>query len=456
MKFDLIILPILLLSCYGKASPQAVWRAPNPELHESRTSHRNAVDKTKFTDLNVDVLYIIFEHLDIADLLTVFKANLTNTHSSVAMNTFRRTYRDYNIILMRAYPDDEFHNDELYQDEAHLNQIKIYKFPAALNLLQHFGCMIHKIEIQNQCIEANDSAVISRFINEYTRDSLTHLKLGYIKFDTFEYLRGPFPNVVNLSITFDSEPIKTQVNKLNDIFPNIRLLELSLHSDIDYSFIDCKFPRLERLILDVQSTAWKRAYRFISLMKQNPQIRSAEIERFPPDAVKYLDKLLPNVDTLTLYIFNDNNETVHFSHVKHFTLYTENRRFIENLSFSHLESLAIEYIPVLFDTWMRFFEKHNDLQRLNLREVFLRPNIHLPEFTAGLNDIVEVNMQYTTHDRIKDIIQFVRSHEKMMKFQCTDYGFTQDELETLRNCLEKEWTIEDAGEGIGLSFERKI
>lgn len=451
----IFVIQILLLNDGAKSSAQANSEILSCEVHP-RTLRRNEYEKIKFSDLPEDVFYVIFEQMDIDGLLTVFKANLTNTLSFVAIKTFQRIYRDYSVDLMRAYPDNDIYHDcEAFHVDSSSKRIEVYKFEAGSDLLQHFGCAMHKIEIQNQFFEVNESAVVSRFINEFARDSLTHLNLGYIKVDTFEHFRFAFDGVEDLTLVIETEQIQNIKKFLNESFPNVQRLELSLNADIDYSFIECRFNQLKHLTLNVLPFAWNRAHQFTAFMKLNPHIKTAEIERFPPDLVKQLDELLPNVETLTLEIYDDNNEPVHFSNVRDFTLYTNNGRFIENLSFERLESLQIQYIPELFDAWIRFFLRHNDLQRLHLNERFQRPNIDLLEFTAALPNIVEMKMEYTTHDRVKDIIKFIKSHDKLMRFCCSDSRFTQDELDTLRNSFDNDWTIEDIDDGVGLSFERK-
>lgn len=141
-----------------------------------------------------------------------------------------------------------------------------------------------------------------------------HCKAGYIR--TFH----PTKNVEELSFAIYGDKCNDGPLPLNKLFSKLHQLELSLYSNINYSYIVCEFSHLDHLTLSISNPdAWSRADQIEMFLAKNSHIRNVEIHFTPQLSISLaeISKLLPNIENLTLHntleLFN---ETAHFDHVK--------------------------------------------------------------------------------------------------------------------------------------------
>lgn len=65
-------------------------------------SQQNSNVKIKLTDLNEDCLYLIFDHLEVDELMKMGETN-SHFHTSIS-SVFRRKYSDYEIRIQKSAP----------------------------------------------------------------------------------------------------------------------------------------------------------------------------------------------------------------------------------------------------------------------------------------------------------------------------------------------------------------
>lgn len=259
------------------------------EFHRE-TTNENRKKKINFIDLFADVHFLIFETMGLVDL-----ANLIETYpqlSPLAIDIFRRKYKNNDLFLQRIYSEAEIQAQFL--DSTAL--FETYNFEQILNILKHFGSEIHRIEISSYNIHNNESALMAQFINKYCGDSLTHLVVFPIKENTFSEFTVPFVKLQELYFQADIYLTKIKVPLLpfNQFYPNLRRLALILRPNIDYSFIDCEFPQLDHLYLSIADEAWQTGH-IEELIKKNSHIRSVDLQEIPEDYIKTINKLLPHL-----------------------------------------------------------------------------------------------------------------------------------------------------------------
>lgn len=169
----------------------------------------------------------------------------------IAQGAFRRKYRNYIVRIQQTERNTPFNMEPAFSENSDKNHIDIYDFKMSVYILENFGQSISQLEIRNTGISNDHSAAISQLINEHCTESLNHLNLHFIKADTFQHFTAPFKNVKNLilNIGYNQPQIKSGNLSLNQLFPRLQVLRLSIHAVIDYSFIDCQFPHLEDLLV---------------------------------------------------------------------------------------------------------------------------------------------------------------------------------------------------------------
>lgn len=251
MEFIRFLLALLLYnSCESvftaKAEPKSeLVELPAPE-YLPENSHGARTNRPKLTDLDTDVLFLIFEHFDLND-----RFNLANSKLASFVNyEFERKYKNLNFEFeIRLSPSSKLvpsltvNLDERYIAVSNLKTIK-----AVLRL---FGHLIKRITVINKLISVNDSMAAYQLINAHC-PSLKQLDLDYIKEVTFEQFTMPFDRVEHLSFFADDDHIAEGSSPLNELFPNLRQLYSFIPRNKNNSFVDYEFPRLEYL-----NCAWK-------------------------------------------------------------------------------------------------------------------------------------------------------------------------------------------------------
>lgn len=163
----------------------------------------------KLTDLNFDVLRIIFDQLDFPKLIN---ASATNSKlNTIAEAAFRHKYRDYEIRIVSA--------SEEFVDVPYSGWIE--------NVFKYAGKWVGKIMIQDQK-SRQISKIVNEIVNKYTFETLIELDLRFIKNDTFEQFKVPFNAVEVLTFLVGEKRFNADMQPLNQIFPKLRRFEFIL------------------------------------------------------------------------------------------------------------------------------------------------------------------------------------------------------------------------------------
>lgn len=229
-----------------------------------------------------------------------------------------------------------------------------------------------------------------------------------------------------------------------------------LLSDTDYSFIGYEFPFMERLHFKVAgpSTVHAQKEQIDDILKKNPQIKSIEIHDFPKDYVKVVHQHLPNITDLFLHELDIGNDKVHFEHVRSFTLYDTAPGSIENLSFSRLESLQIEYSRDMFDSWIRYLRNYSNLTRFKVGTID-DDELPLVQLTNELPELVDFSLRSIHHVKVDTICQFIDAHEMLNKIKLS--FFKREDLQQLQQRYEDDWHIKWKDfVWVDVWFERKV
>lgn len=433
----LIFLPLLtlLLSCSCSIGSESIQ---NEEL------------KTKFVDMNFDVLYIILSRLELVDLLNSVEA--FPGFSEPVGEVFLRKYPQLEIRLLSPVWDHPNQN-QFYTDE---NRIEIYNFQMVLIVLKHFGNLFQTVKINAEYMEATQLQLIKQFLNKYCSETLKQLELKYIMNDAMDEFTVPFKAVEELRCDFNNKKHNNlnETQPWNQLFPQLRRLTLNMRyirKVIDGNFIDCIFPRLEHFHLSLHplTDAWvQRTEQIRSFIKKNPTIRHFELYFHHLGLIEFISQHLSQLENLTLtrsdYIQDDK---IYFENVKNLFLYDVNSDKIDRFSFPHLNSLKMHIRTQGTETWMNFFRNHMQLKRLHLIEHSSKNEhvVPLNEYTADLSNLIDVSVEFADYHGVENIIQFVEGHGKLQKFRFNfEYDrrkFPANDLTILLNRLGNEWNI---------------
>lgn len=237
--------------------------------------------KPESANIDERELLRLFKKLEISKLVKVASTNAKT--AAIAQNSYRSQYHNFEVKIWNGSP-----YGISVVDFAGLKRIEMTDFDSALSALQYFGGEMKELWI----------------VEEFKKTILEHIK-------------EPLKQVEILQIEIKQSG--NEISPLNQLFPKVIELAVHLKAATDFEFIDCALPHLEHLAIHLSNGAWKQKSQIEGLIRNNPQVKSIEINGFPSDYIKDINKLLPNIERL---ILNDQqidtgDETVRFENLKH-------------------------------------------------------------------------------------------------------------------------------------------
>lgn len=396
----------VLLCIIGSSEITAVTGRSNDEI---------VARKMQFVDLTVDVLHLIYDELNLEDIM-----NMKETNKQLASFTdefFCHKWLHCRIAF--SLNGDKYKVFDTYI-EINDNQF-IWTF------LKHFGELIHRLHFDYQ----------------KSREILPHMTKPLENVETF---------ICFIDVNYETE---FNVIPLNQLVPNVRKMILNLEYENDYSFLDCKLPHLKDLDITVRDEFWNQTDAIDRLIKKNLQIQKISMTNLPNDYVKFISELLPDLEDLFLSKFDIGNDSIRFENVQRFSLFRSNPNSIINLSFPRLEYLWFRYYSTeCFNLLTTFFRDHGHLIELYIGD--FRAFNSLTELTADLPNLTVLGLKSdfkrNTIVDIDEIARFVEQHQKLTKIELSFYKNL--EINLLRNRFENEWNI-DYDDSYRTTLEKK-
>lgn len=398
MRFDLFFILIPLL-CNG-FSAEMQDPGNNPVISSGPIHQQESVKKVQFNDLNGDVVFVIFNFLNLADLLHM---------------EYRRRHQNYEVKIFRSSEMGLWRHD-IHIPTREDKCIEINNYDLGVSYLQHFGNWIPKLKISNEALGPLRSTVINRMANKYTSDSIAQLHLGFIQNGTLQQFLTPFEAVEEL-ILHIHEPINTaNLLPFNVTFPKLRRLRITMSADINYHFLDCTLPHLEHIHVDLSFDKTKLHGKQIeSLFRRNQQIQTILLQNFPSDFYIQINEYLPNLDNLFIHEIQI-QETVRSNSI-HLTLHESYPSSLDKLSFSRLQSIELFCNQNLFDNCLAFFRRNQNLSKIYLKAFKGLEASKLIELLATLPDLIEIKTALFDSINIPLLSRIIETHVQLMKFE---------------------------------------
>lgn len=457
--FIFIFAVLISSSGFNEALAKNVTNEVNAILSSIQNEHVDASKRSRiiFDDLCDDVLYEIMNLSEMEAVVNLCEA--APWLYPLAVLNYQMKYNNFEVKISLAKPVMIPGLD--FKKELNPPRLNFGSYDTILNIIKRFGSAIQRIYIEHEWIESTDATQnIIQCIANYTSDSLTHLNLGIIKPNTLAQLPMTFGHIESVAFATKRGIILGETPPLNQLFPNLRQLEMDLLAEIDYNFIDVEFPKLEHLYMVLDRDGRYRTNQIISMIEKNPQIKSIGCENCERDYFDAIYRILPNITNLTLGKYDSNENTVIFENVKNFYYKVSQdgafQAAIERLSFPVLESFKIRnnnFRCHLVEQFDGFFSRHRNISNLHYIDRTSNCN-ELMDLTKALPNLVEMTIECSGGTDHVKIINFVKSHEQLMRFQVTS-SFGDAEMTNLRNFISKEWHIKEfRGEWRGFSFEK--
>lgn len=415
----------------------------------NETINQNVKVKTHFSDLNNDVLYIVFYKLEWEDFLNLVEVN--SQFHYIVHEVIRRKYKQINQLRTRCTQFDVIPRFEMNQ-----TQLEVHNIHIVLNVLKYFGNSFPMIKFEYyEDLTPTQIDQIAQYLNEYCASSVKKLEL-MLRQDLFGQFTKPFDSVEDLTINADFGRLN-KTRPMSEIFPQLQRLTVWSERSVNYSFIRCEFRHLKHFsfyVNDLRDTMNRENIR--ELIRRNPAIRSIDARILDPNLIKFISQHLPILENLT--ILDLGNDSVRLENVKNLTIIMSTIDSIDNISVPRLQSLEIRFEHKNYHKFMDFLSNHaHRLRHLHVFNIFgsTLSDIDIDARFASLTNLTDVTFDILLYNiRTEVIVQFIGNHRKLHR--CTFLGsfVTAYDQQTLREQLENEWDITFNSKS--LSFERKL
>lgn len=436
MRLTLILLFSLLFNdCFSKIIQSA-------ELNDV-----NSIRPTiKFTDMNIDVQYLILDELKIDEL--IFIGAMNKQLNAIARSIFHRKYQDYTIFLQRMNDGEQKFQAWREQDvEPYSPFIGIFNYKLELNVLQYFGDDIQKLGIDGPKLQNERYDNVIKFAKTYAAKSVTHL-FALMTLEQLEQLSS-FKNVEHLYVHIVGEKNEDEI-RLSNLFPKVKRLDLVLLEQFKYKWLNCEMPHLEHVKAKYVFGTASKGEPIEAMLRRNNQIRRLEIKDFPSDFVMVVHKYLPNIEHLIIDSENFQiTEPIHFTNVSVFELSSYHPISIGLLTFSHLNALNMRYTSRHDDNfaeWMKFFRNHQNISKLHVHEYSNNEmsETDLIELTNSMHNLTELTLDMFKYKNPEVLYGIVQRHTKLTAFRLNVGYNLRADIIMLQERFKRDWNVRDS------------
>lgn len=125
------------------------------------------------------------------------------------------------------------------------NSIYLRDYVTALRFIRIFGPMISKLSL-TRALEPYQCQWIGDYLNEYSTESLTHLKLAIISDKMIHNWHKPFTKAIDVHLSVGGR-VHGNACQLNHFFPNVRRLQIKWNATTTATCLRQNFRQLQTL-----------------------------------------------------------------------------------------------------------------------------------------------------------------------------------------------------------------
>lgn len=453
MRFNyLLILAVLWLAncCSSESMTTVESKSENvpPTIYDLLQN-----DKIRLADLNTDVQFIMFDRLNLTELIDVVKTDPNLI--PIAGEVFRRKHQNYRISIYIPPENVKFSN----------NYMKTVKLCS--DVVGYFGNYTTKLSMDIDEKLPRSTMNFDRLINEYASESITILDLKRVRSDTLDQFKLPFKQLKELSLKINVNQTGN-ILPFNILFPELQKLSITLQLNLNYSFIDCELPNLVNLTLNLNSIPNHKHVndQFERFLQKNQQIRFVDLlglGTVPEEYIAAISKL-PNIETFSILNIKLKNQTIQFDSVKNFHYKDYFPLSINKFVFPWLETLSTTYEPRLYNQTIEFLRNHRKLNRAQFIIYPMIKPLRLDEFVAdaltevpNLNELKLITSNDISIDVITNILQniVVKYEQLNFVFEFQNEKYSLAEIQSLFKQFNEWNVIKNERISIPFLIERK-
>lgn len=434
-------------------------------------------NKTEFIGMNLDCVMLVLERLGLPELLNV--ARINDEFGILAVGVFRRKYSHLQVLVEDdfEFPEEPSElnrvtgafgqifrkigiiGNEMPQFDVTESHIQLDGYDTIVNTFKCFGQAIRKLKFTTSFLyHYSTEKFVAELISNFTSDSLVDVEFADINEKLLTYISKPLVGVETVRMSGVHLGSLPNGFPLNELFPNVRRLDLSALSGDHLDYFNCHIPNLEHFsingIIARNGNNQDETY-FTTMIQQNPQIQSIDFYGTDSKLLRLVNTQLSHLDALGLSQFDMRAGHLQFENVTKLSIHSE-KGSPENLHFPRLQTLYANVAIDHFDEWQHFLNEHSHLTRVHLKYFNLN-NAQFQQLTANLGNVEEFTLDHRTDrpetQKVKStaIAAFLRSHAKVQRINVIN--FPDYTYRALKHQLDRAWDSTIIKHGV--SFKRR-
>lgn len=319
------------------------------------------------TDINIDCLTCIFEHLNLVDLLNVADSNTWLKSAADVM--FTRNYGKKTIWLDL---DHQFSHPTI---KLHHNLTIIRDLKTCLQIVRCFGYLLNKLQVTGDKFiwsgrEMDHIIRLLTYVNKYCSESLNEITFERFSELSLVRVKDAFPNVEIVQFKYCC--VEKILMHFNRLFPKTRTLKL-LWTDV--AGVKLHIPHLEQLEINIPISLNKFQMDNIkAIIRSNPQLRCLKIYfGWNTEFLRNISKHMKSVKRLEIgcaFIGDEHDgDTIQFNGVNHFTLCSNGMTAVPKIifSFDRIEEFTLETNCWWNEENINLISKHKSITKLIIK-----------------------------------------------------------------------------------------
>lgn len=422
--------------------------------------------RTRFIDLNEDILLMILEQMKLYDLVSLNEAQreLSFIIESVLKHKFART-----MVVFQLPKENQ---KSTYFENRELIILHNANISHSSEFLMRFGHLISNLRINEPSVfAANELRRLFHLINFYCSETLTKMHMLFYQYrDIFKQIEKPFKNVNTLLLSQALDNFGNENFTFPEIFPALRELEFKYFDPTkELSWSDQTFPNLVNLNISMGFNN-ESIKNFKRIIKSNPQIQKLEFTNlYRPEnshkLLRFLSEHLPDLEYLR-YIgrkyrkgVNDTNVPIHFANLKTLILEFDNYDVPPNTTFDQLEELVTGENQLHKNEWIKLVQNQKTLRKITINQPIYDADVmQMVNADSNLVEIIyKCGCEYdrkrerltldefprcSANAKTTSIIQLITRCESLQKLYLhSGWAATNSVFNKLQNQLPNGWTI---------------
>lgn len=402
-------------------------------------------DSIQFDDLNIDVLYNIFDQIEFKDLISLTELN--PKYRELITRHYALKHRVQEKLI-------HFQSSNVQRISFEGNSIKISNTRLSVKFLRNFGQWISRIKLDRY------NSLVGSAMNKYCSESLAELSFPYNVQNEILW-QNPFKNVSKFHLMMTNcYPKYNDSTNLNEKFPSLRHLHIEFVQGFSSNNYVCHFPHLEHMEFPRHTrtkTYIGEVEVFERFMGLNPQIRNVHLDlkldlsqNGSLELLQITNEKLPNLEVLelTAYTFystqevGDSNTTIHFKNVEKLILHVYNERTKAlPIVFDRLKEIEIgqsNYSGTNVN-WLRFIATNRGLQILKANYMLNSEQWRL--IGDNLPLLEEVQTHWKSSDYGNELINIMNRETNLKKVKLITL-LSLDNFTALCDSLHPKWRID--------------